>query len=75
MKKFYVSLVRGLFGYYIVFEAPNSDIVYKHLEEYFGRLWCSVYSEESFKDRVVGKYVYHIVNEDRPIALNDWRWE
>lgn len=75
MKKFYVSLVRGLLGYYVVFEAPDEMTVRKHVAEYFGRLWCSVYTEEYFTNYIVGKYETRIINADRLIRLEDWRWE
>lgn len=75
MKKFYVSLTRGLLGYYVVFEAPDERTVRLHVLQYFGRMWCTVYTEEVFSTSIVGKYPTRLVNEDEPIVLNDWRWE
>ena len=74
-KKFYVSLVRGLMGYYVVFEAEDEMTVRNHVAAYFGRLWCSVYTEADFNQRIVGKYDYKLVNGDKPIVLEDWHWE
>lgn len=75
MKRFYVSLVRGLLGYYVLFEAPDEMTVRKHVAEYFGRMWCEVYTEEYFKNRLVGKYPISVINYDRPIVLDNWQWE
>lgn len=75
MKKFYVSLVRGLTGYYVLFEAEDEMTVRNHVAAYFGRLWCSVYTEEYFRDNIAGKYTTHIVNAAEPIVLTDWHWE
>lgn len=75
MPKFYVSLVRGLLGYYVVFEAPSRDVVVGHVAEYFGRMWCSVYDETYFNSRIKGVYPVQLVNEDKPIVLETWQWE
>lgn len=75
MKKFYVSLVRGLIGYYVVFEAPDEETVRNHVAEYFGRMWCSVYTEAYFNGHIAIEPGARLVNEDRPIVLENWQWE
>lgn len=76
MNKYYVSLVRGLVGYYVLFEAPNDEVVRKHCGEYFGRMWCSVYDEAYFMQRIAGRYgTEKVINADRPIVLESWEWE
>lgn len=76
MNKYYVSLVRGLIGYYVLFEAPDEWTVRRHVSEYFGRMWCNVYSEGYFKQYIVGRYgVSKVINADKPIRLESWEWE
>lgn len=76
MNTYYLSLCRGLRGYYVVFKANCADTVRKHAGEYFGRMWCSVYTEAYFNERIRGKYTPEsIINADKPIELGDeWRW-
>ena len=38
MPRYYLSLTRGLIGYYVLFEAPDEWTVRRHASEYFGRL-------------------------------------
>ena len=73
-KRFYVSLVRGLMGYYVLFEAEDEMTVRNHVAEYFGRMWCSVYTEEAFNKNIVDMYPTTVINEDKPIVLHSWRW-
>lgn len=75
MKRYYVSLVRGLMGYYVAFDAPDEMTVRNHVAAYFGRLWCSVYTEAYFNQRIVGTYPANVINADKPIVLEDWHWE
>ena len=76
MKKYYVSLVCGLIGYYVVFEAPDKETVQKHCAAYFGRMWCGVYDEYYFTEYIAGKFgVESIINADKPIRLESWVWE
>lgn len=75
-KTYYLSLCRGLTGYYVMFKAPDEETVRRHAAEYFGRLWCSVYDEEYYKARIAGRYPNErIVNADNPIVLESWEWE
>ena len=72
---YYVSLVRGLIGYYVKFTADNENIVREHCAEYFGRLWCSVYDEKYFLEHIYTP-ACKIINEDKPIHLGCyWEWE
>ena len=76
MHRYYLSLVRGLIGYYVLFEAPDEDTVRRHAQEYFGRLWCGVYDESYFNRFIVGRYEEsRVINADRPIVLESWEWE
>lgn len=76
MNKYYVSLVRGLLGYYVLFEAPDEWTVRRHAAEYFGRMWCNVYSEDYFNRYIAGRYGNEkIINADKPIRLESWEWE
>lgn len=67
MNKYYISLCRGLAGYYVCVEATSEDIVRQHASKYYGRLWCSVYKEPYRRPGV--KCI--VINEDDPVLLND----
>ena len=76
MNRYYLSLVRGLVGYYVLFEAPDEYTVRRHAQEYFGRVWCSVYEEDYFNRFIVGRYgESRVINADRTIVLESWQWE
>ena len=72
MKTFYLSLCRGLVGYYVVFKAESEEAVRAHAAEYFGQLWCSVYSEAYFREIIRKRFptASRVVNRDRPIELH-----
>lgn len=78
MKVFYLSLSRGLVGYYVKFEAISEEVVRRHAAKYFGGMWCSVYTEAYFMEILRKKYPHatRVVNRDRPIILSgtsgDW---
>ena len=74
MKIYYVSLVRGLVGYYVKFLAPSETIVRMHLAKYFGRLWCSIYSWTDL-EKLKTQYNTTVINEDKPIKLLTEEWE
>lgn len=59
MHRYYLSLCRGLIGYYVLFEAPDEATVRRHAAEYFGRMWCSVYDEDYFVDHILHNYSHH----------------
>ena len=73
MKTFYLSLCRGLSGYYVVFKAESEEAVRSHAVKYFGQIWCSIYSEAYFREILRKRYptATRIVNRDRPIVLHD----
>lgn len=80
MNTYYISLVRGLQGCYVKVIADCVETVRLHCKEYYGRLWCSVYSEEEFETIVNKIYkingvefpkYYSVINENNPIELND----
>ena len=72
---YYVSLVRGLVGNYVKFVAESEGQVRTHLDKYYGRLWCSVYTPyemETNKRKFEGTKV---INERNPVVLFDADWE
>lgn len=76
MHTYYLSLTRGLVGYYVKFIAPDETTVRKHAHEYFGRLWCTVYTEEYFEQLIKARFPNtKVINPDKPVELDDWRWE
>ena len=74
MHTYYASLVRGLIGYYVKFSAPAEEIVRMHLAKYFGRMWCSVYTQDEIAE-LANKYTVNIINEGDPINLMTEEWE
>lgn len=72
-KIYYVSLVQGLNGYYVKFVAKNEMQVRSYAAEYFGKLWCSVYTEPYFREILRKRFPHNtrIVNRDRPIDVSD----
>ena len=75
MYTYYVSLVRGLTGYYVKFRAPAEEIVRKHLSKYFERMWGSVYTPDEIVE-LANKYTVNVINEENPICLltDDWEY-
>lgn len=71
MKLFYLSLTRSLLGFYVAFLAPDESVVREHAAKYFGRMWCSVYTEDpsNFKGTI------EVLRKDNPIVLNSPDWE
>jgi len=69
MNTYYVSLVRSLMHYYVKFKARDIDHVRTHVHKYYGRLWCSIYSETEM-DSFKLKYTCKVINEDEPVYLS-----
>lgn len=67
LKRYYISLCRGLIGYYVAVDAADIEVVRQHAMKYFGKLWCSVYTEPY--DKNGAKCI--IINENDPIILGD----
>jgi hypothetical protein len=78
-KIFFISLCRGLVGSYVKVLARDEDTVRRHAAEYFGKLWCSVYTEAYFYEilrRRYGTKQTRIINLQHPIDLTaGWEWE
>lgn len=70
MKNYYVSLVRGLLGYYVKVVADSKDVVRDYCRKYMGRMWCSIYSEDRLNE-MKDRFTVKIINEDSPIKLGD----
>jgi hypothetical protein len=79
LKVYYLSLTRGLKGYYVMFKAESEEVVRSHALKYFGELWCSIYTAAYFREIIRKRYPAQsrIVNRDRPIVLTspDGSWE
>lgn len=71
MSTYYLSLCRGLTGYYVRFIAPNEEVVRRHALLYYGKLWCSVYSEAYFYEIIKKRYpkASRVINRNDPIIL------
>lgn len=78
MNEFYISLCRGLTGCYVYVLAPDEDTVRMHAAEYFGRIWCTIYSGAYFREVLRRRYptATRVINKDKPIDLsNGWQYE
>lgn len=79
MKTYYLSLCRGLTGYYVKIEAESEEAVRNHAEKYFGLLWCNIYTEAYFMEILRRRYpkATKIVNKEKPIILTggSGEWE
>ena len=73
MKIYYLSLCRGLVGYYVKFVASSEAVVRRHAELYFGKLWCSVYTDAYFHEVIRRRYpkASKVINNQTPIELTD----
>lgn len=67
---FYVSLVRGLQGYYVKFLAPDEITVRQYAAKYFGRLWCSVYDPRDLR-QIIERYGATVINSEQPIIVEE----
>lgn len=68
--KYYISLTRGLIGYYVLVLATDEYVAREYASNYFDHNWCSVYDEDSI-ERIKSKYKTIIINEDNPVVLGD----
>ena len=78
MNEYYISLCRGLTGYYVLVHAESEEIVRQHAAEYFGKIWCSIYTSAYFREIIRKRYptASRVVNPTKPIILNDdYRYE
>jgi hypothetical protein len=64
---YYVSLCRGLLGYYVFIQATDEDVVRDYCVKYMGKMWCSVYNYKQIKSFV---FDINIINPLSPIILN-----
>ena len=74
METYYLSLCQGLVGYFVKFLAPSESAVRQHAAKYFGKLWCSVYTESYFHEvlrRRHGTSGTKVVNPYKPIIVNE----
>ena len=62
---FYVSLVRGLQGCYVKILANDEEVVRKHCLEYYGRLWCSIYSRTDMVAMKSKGYHINVINDEK----------
>lgn len=79
MNIYYLSLCRGLVGYYVKFQAESEDVVREHAAMYFGRMWCTIYTEAYFREVLCRRYpkASRVVNRNNPIVLtgDNAEWE
>lgn len=68
--KYYISLVHELIGYFVVVIAPSELCVRQYAAKYYGRLWCSVYTEKEF-NRMSKLYDVKVINIDKPTHLEE----
>lgn len=73
MKTFYISLCRGLNGFYIKVQAPSEDAVRGYATRYCGEIWCNIYSEGYFYEVLRHRYpnATKVINNQQPIILTD----
>lgn len=73
---YYISLTRGMSGYYIKVLATDSNVARGYADNYYANNWCSVYVEEEIEELIMKGYKTIIINENDPVVLNDsseWR--
>jgi hypothetical protein len=66
LNTYYVTLVRSLTGLCVKFRAPNEAVVRQHCALYYGKLWCSVYTERPSEA---------VINPNKPVILEEAEWE
>lgn len=69
MNNYYISLARGLQGYYVLVKADNIEVVRKYALSYYGKLWCSIYEDYDMSLFKVIHPKCNIINENDPIEL------
>ena len=72
MNEYYISLCRGLTGYYVLVLAESEEVVRQHAVEYFGKIWCNIYSSAYFREVICKRYpgASRVVNRSKPIDLS-----
>ena len=59
MKIYYVTLVKALSGYYLVFSAPSNNAVRYYCAKNLGTIWFSVYtSKDKITETRIGRTIY-----------------
>ena len=73
MKTFYISLCRGLSGYYVKVTAKSEDVVRQYATRYYGQLWCNIYTDAYFHEVVRKRYPTSskVINNRAPVELTD----
>lgn len=73
MKTYYLSLCRGLSGYYVKFIASDEEVVRRHAVKYFGKIWCTIYTEAYFYEVIKKRYptTSKVVNRNDAVVLSD----
>jgi hypothetical protein len=67
---YYISLCRGLIGYYVLAQAIDDMVVREYCTNYMGKMWCSVYEQKQF-DKILTDFGGIVINKEKPIVLND----
>lgn len=73
MNTFYISLCRGLSGYYIKVQAPSEDAVRNYATRYCGEIWCTIYTEGYFYEILRHRYpnATKVINNSKPVVINN----
>lgn len=66
---YYISLTRGLSGYYVKVSAVSEDVARQYAENYFSHNWCSIYVEEELMRFRAKGYKTIVINEEDPVIL------
>lgn len=71
MKYYYLSLIRGLSGYYVKFEAESEEAVRRYAIEYFGQMYGTIYTDAYFHEVIRRRFPSssRVINNKRPIKL------
>jgi hypothetical protein len=70
-KNFYVSLCKGLIGYYIFFKATTEEVIRDYCLANMGKIWCNIYDQRRINEMINSHKKLIIININDPIILND----
>lgn len=70
-KKYYISLTRGLQGYYVLVVAEREEFAREYANRYLSNIYCSIYDTSELEELSDEGYKTVVINEQAPIILND----
>ena len=71
MNEYYISLTRGLLGYYVKVLATSIEVAREYASNYYGSLWCSVYENKDIEAFSSRGWKNIIINDNDPVILDD----